>query len=153
MSEGKEVSQRMNRPSKDFYKNVYQIALPVTLQSLIMALFTLADQLMVGQLGEVAIASVGMAGKIYAVISVVLAGLAAGVSIYVAQFWGKRDGKNISRLLGIGLMAGFTLSFLFTLLVFLNPQLCLGVFTTDKRVIGEGAFFCKSYPSVTFRSC
>ncbi|MEC0141439.1 MATE family efflux transporter [Paenibacillus macerans] len=131
----------MNRPSKDFYKNVYQIALPVTLQSLIMALFTLADQLMVGQLGEVAIASVGMAGKIYAVISVVLAGLAAGVSIYVAQFWGKRDGKNISRLLGIGLMAGFTLSFLFTLLVFLNPQLCLGVFTTDKRVIGEGGVF------------
>lgn len=141
MSEGKEVSQRMNRPSKDFYKSVYQIALPVTLQSLIMAFFALTDQLMVGQLGDVAIASVGMAGKIYAVISVVLAGLAAGVSIYVAQFWGKRDSKNISRLLGIGLMAGFTLSFLFTLLVFFNPQLCLGVFTTDKRVIGEGGVF------------
>ncbi|MNT90321.1 MatE [compost metagenome] len=69
---------------KDFYRNVYKIAIPVTLQSLIMALLTLTDQLMVGQLGDVAIASVGMSSKIYGIISVVLAGLAMGVSIYAA---------------------------------------------------------------------
>ncbi|GIO86849.1 MATE family efflux transporter [Paenibacillus faecis] len=126
---------------KDFYKNVYKIALPVTLQSLIMSLLTLTDQLMVGQLGDVAIASVGMATKIYGVISVVLAGLAAGVSIYAAQFWGKQDRKSISQLLGIGLIAGFALSFLFTLLVFFEPRLCLGLFTTDERILGEGYIF------------
>jgi len=126
---------------KDFYKNVYKIALPVTLQSLIMSLLTLMDQLMVGQLGDVAIASVGMATKIYGVISVVLAGLAAGVSIYAAQFWGKQDRKSISQLLGIGLIAGFALSFLFTLLVFFEPQLCLGLFTTDERILEEGYIF------------
>lgn len=129
---------------KDFYKNVYKIALPVTLQSLIMSLLTLTDQLMVGQLGDVAIASVGMATKIYGVISVVLAGLAAGVSIYAAQFWGKQDRKSISQLLGIGLIAGFALSFLFTLLVFFEPQLCLGLFTTDERILGEGYIFLQS---------
>ncbi|WP_334074896.1 MATE family efflux transporter [Paenibacillus sp. A14] len=126
---------------KDFYKNVYKIALPVTLQSLIMSLLTLTDQLMVGQLGDVAIASVGMATKIYGVISVVLAGLAAGVSIYAAQFWGKQDRKSISQLLGIGLVAGFALSFLFTLLVLFEPQLCLKLFTTDERILGEGYIF------------
>lgn len=126
---------------RDFYKNVYKIALPVTFQSLIMSLLTLTDQLMVGQLGDVAIASVGMATKIYGVISVVLAGLSAGVSIYAAQFWGKQDRKSISQLLGIGLMAGFALSFLFTLLVFFQPQLCLSLFTTDERILGEGYIY------------
>ncbi|MNO49691.1 Multidrug resistance protein NorM [compost metagenome] len=126
---------------KDFYRNVYKIAIPVTLQSLIMALLTLTDQLMVGQLGDVAIASVGMSSKIYGIISVVLAGLAMGVSIYAAQFWGKQDRKSISGLLGIGLLIGFGLSFLFSLFVFLKPQLCLSLFTTDARVIEDGYIF------------
>ncbi|MEF2966388.1 MATE family efflux transporter [Paenibacillus sp. M1] len=126
---------------KDFYRNVYKIAVPVTLQSLIMALLTLTDQLMVGQLGDVAIASVGMSGKIYSVISVVLAGLATGVSVYAAQFWGKRDRKSISGLLGVGLLIGFGLSFLFSLFVFLKPQLCLSLFTTDTKVIENGYVF------------
>lgn len=126
---------------KDFYRNVYKIAIPVTLQSLIMALLTLTDQLMVGQLGDVAIASVGMSSKIYGIISVVLAGLAMGVSIYAAQFWGKQDRKSISGLLGIGLFTGFGLSFVFSLFVFLMPQLCLKLFTTDVRIIEDGFIF------------
>lgn len=126
---------------KDFYRNVYKIAIPVTLQSLIMALLTLTDQLMVGQLGDVAIASVGMSSKIYGIISVVLAGLAMGVSVYAAQFWGKEDRKSISGLLGIGLLVGFSLSFLFSLFVFIKPQLCLSLFTTDTRIIEDGFIF------------
>lgn len=130
-----------NEVKKEFYRNVYKIAIPVTLQSLIMALLTLTDQLMVGQLGDVAIASVGMSSKIYGVISVVLAGLAMGVSIYAAQFWGKQDRKSISGLLGIGLLIGFSLSFLFSLLVFFKPQLCLSLFTTDTRIMEEGYIY------------
>lgn len=126
---------------KDFYSNVYKIAIPVTLQSLIMALLTLTDQLMVGQLGDVAIASVGISSKFYGIISVVLAGLAMGVSIYAAQFWGKKDRKSISGLLGIGLLVGFILSFVLSLFVFLMPQLCLRLFTTDIRIIEDGFIF------------
>ncbi|WP_059045805.1 MATE family efflux transporter [Paenibacillus rubinfantis] len=127
--------------SKLFYKSVYQIAIPVTLQSLIMALLSLTDQLMVGQLGDVAIASVGMSSKIYAIISVMMAGLAAGVSIYTAQFWGKGDRRSINRLLGIGMATGVILSFLFSLLVYFEPELCFAVFTEDPRIHEEGAIY------------
>lgn len=128
---------------KDFYKNVIKIAVPVTLQSLIMALLSLTDQLMVGQLGDVAIASVGMSTKFYGIISVVLAGLAMGVSIYTAQFWGKQDKKSISELLGIGLVSGFILSSVFSVLVFFFPELCISIFTSDPRVIEDGHIFLK----------
>lgn len=129
--------------NKQFYNSLYRIALPIALQSLIMAVLYLTDQLMVGQLGDVAIASVGMASKIYSIIAVVLAGLATGLSVFTAQYWGSKDTKSISQLLGFGLLFGSVLSILFTAIVFLYPQLCLSLFTTDERVTGEGYIFLK----------
>lgn len=127
--------------NKEFYKSVYKIAVPVTLQSLLMALLNLTDQLMVGQLGDVSIASVGISTKIYGIIAVVLAGLSTGVSIYAAQFWGNKDSKSVSQVLGLGLIAGFTFSFLFSVAVFLDSPLFLSLFTTDVNVIDEGYIF------------
>ncbi|WP_151736899.1 MATE family efflux transporter [Paenibacillus tengchongensis] len=127
----------------DFYSNIYKIAIPVTVQSLIMALLTLTDQLMVGQLGDVAIASVGISVKIYGIISVVLAGLATGVSIYAAQFWGKRDDKSTAQLLGLGLLLGFGISAVFTVPTHFFPQSSLRLFTQDLVLIAEGAGFLK----------
>lgn len=127
----------------DFYKQVIKIAIPVTLQSLIMALLYLTDQLMVGQLGDVAISSVGMSSKIYGIISVVLAGLSTGVSIYAAQFWGNGDKKSVSQVLGLGLFGGLVMSILFTVFVFIVPGWFLGLFTTDERITGDGSIFLK----------
>ena len=44
---------------KSFRQELWQIALPVTIQSVIMSLLAMTDQLMVGQLGVVAIAAAG----------------------------------------------------------------------------------------------
>ncbi len=101
----------------------------------------MTDQVMVGQLGDIAIASVGISSKIFSVISVVLAGLAATLSIYTAQYWGKKDTKSISHLLGLSLYLGLSLSILFAIIVFFNPQPLLSLFTTDMLVTGEGGIF------------
>lgn len=128
---------------KEFYSQLFKLAIPISLQSLIMAVLYLVDQLMVGQLGGVAIASVGMSSKIYSVISVVLAGLATGLSVYAAQYWGSKDHKSITQLLGLSLGIGLLLSGLFSVFVFLYPQLCLSIFTTDTEVLENGYIFLK----------
>ncbi|EFU40823.1 MATE efflux family protein [Paenibacillus vortex V453] len=127
--------------NKSFYRTLYTLAIPIALQSLIMALLNMTDQVMVGQLGDIAIASVGISSKIFSVISVVLAGLAATLSIYTAQYWGKKDTKSISHLLGLSLYLGLSLSILFAIIVFFNPQPLLSLFTTDMLVTGEGGIF------------
>jgi len=124
-----------------FYWSVLTIALPITLQSLIMALLNLTDQLMVGQLGDTAIASVGMASKIFGILQVVMAGLATGVSVYAAQFWGSKDKKSISQLLGLGLLVGGLFSALFTLFIHFFPKTALQAFTSDGAVIDTGSLF------------
>lgn len=126
---------------KSFYQSAYKIAVPVTLQSLLMALLNLTDQLMVGQLGDVAVASVGISTKIYGIISVVLTGLSTGVSIYAAQFWGNKETKSVSQVLGLGLIVGFVFSFLFSAAVFMDSPLFLSMFTTDTNVLVDGDIY------------
>ena len=126
---------------KVFLSDIGRIALPITLQSVIMSLLAMTDQLMVGQLGEVAIASVGISAKLSAIVSVVLAGLASGISIYCAQYWGRGDTVRIRHLLGLGLGVGLLLAGGLALVVGAMPQLAMFPFTTDPRVFAEGAIF------------
>ncbi|MFD1903085.1 MATE family efflux transporter [Paenibacillus rhizoplanae] len=107
-----------------------------------MALLNLTDQLMVGQLGDVAIASVGISTKIYGIIAVVLAGLSTGVSIYAAQFLGEQGFQKC--LPSAGSRADRRIHVLFPVLCGCLPgfaALFLSLFTTDVNVIDEGYIF------------
>ena len=50
----------------DFMKSLSRIAIPVTLQSMLQASFSIIDQIMIGQLGEVNIAAVGFVREFFA---------------------------------------------------------------------------------------
>ena len=44
----------------EFYQNILNIALPITLQSLLHSSFSVIDQVMIGQMGTVNIAGIDM---------------------------------------------------------------------------------------------
>ena len=46
-----------------FHREFLKIAIPVALQSLLQSSFSLIDQIMTGQLGEIHFAGIGQAGK------------------------------------------------------------------------------------------
>ena len=46
-----------------FMKSLCKIAIPVTLQSMLQASFSIIDQIMIGQLGEINISAVGLCGN------------------------------------------------------------------------------------------
>ena len=48
---------------KSFFRSVCALAVPVALQSMLQASFSIVDQIMIGQLGSVNVAGVGLAGK------------------------------------------------------------------------------------------
>lgn len=129
------------RDNKTFYRALFQLAVPITLQSLVMSILFMTDQVMVGQLGDIAIATVGIASKINGVVSVVIAGLAAALSIYAAQYWGSKDRKSISQLLGLALTMGLALSLLFAAVVFVKPDWLLSLFTTDNSILDDGHIY------------
>ena len=46
-----------------YYRELRQIALPISLQCLLQSSFSVVDQIMIGQLGSVSIAAIGLGGK------------------------------------------------------------------------------------------
>src|SRR5688500_11994579 len=106
---------------KDFFRAMLAIAVPVGFQQLITAGLSMMDVLMVGQLGETAVAALGLANQIFFLLILFLFGVTSGMSIFTAQFWGKGDIEHIHHVLGICLIVSVSVGLLFSLAAPLMP--------------------------------
>lgn len=129
--------------SKPLYKTLARVALPIALQSLITTSLNLLDNLMVGNLGEVELAAVGLSSQLFFVHIGVMFGFASGCSAFIAQFWGKQDLQNIRKVAGFAVSVSFCVSLLFFLPAVLAPEKVLGLFTDIPEVIAIGKDFVR----------
>jgi len=82
---------------RDFYKKVVVIALPVAVQQLISTSVNFIDTIMIGRLGEESIAAVGLSNKVFFLYILLLFGMTSGGSIFLSQFWGKKEHSKNNR--------------------------------------------------------
>ena len=68
-----------------FMKSLCKIAIPVTLQSMLQASFSIVDQIMIGQLGETNISAVGLCGNFSLIFSVVIGAVSTVAGILRAS--------------------------------------------------------------------
>jgi len=133
-----------------FLRKAMTIALPVAMQGMLNTVVNLVDNLMIGSLGSTAIASVGLANKVFFVFSLLVFGVVSGSGILAAQYWGNQDVKNIRKVLGLGVMISMTGAILFLIPARLNPQMMMRIFTTSEASIQMGAAYLTvvaiSYP-------
>ena len=122
---------------------MFRIALPITLQNLVLASLNLVDTIIIGGLGETAIAGVGLANQYFFLLNLLLFGVTSGAAIFTAQYWGNRDVKNIRRVLGLCIMTGGIGAFLFTIGGILFPNQILSIFSKDGDVILLGSRFLR----------
>lgn len=135
---------------KLFLKKTAAIALPVAFQSLLNTVVNMVDTMMIGTLGEVSIAAVGLANKVFFVFSLLIFGIASGASVLGAQFWGNHDVKNIRRVQGLSLLIGLTGSLIFVISGLICPEFVMRIFTDSAQTVQVGAIYlaivCVSYP-------
>ncbi len=124
--------------SKPLYKTLVRVALPIALQSLIMSSLNLLDNLMVGSLGEVELAAVGLSSQLFFVHFGVMFGFASGSSAFMAQYWGKQDVHNLRKVAGFAVTVCLGVSMLFFLPAVLIPERLLSLFTDIPEVIEIG---------------
>jgi len=126
---------------KIFLSKAVRIALPVAMQGMLNTVVNLVDNLMIGSLGSTAIASVGLANKVFFVYSLLVFGVVSGSGILAAQYWGNGDVKNIRKVLGLALMIALSASLLFLIPARLNPQMMMRIFTTSEASVQMGASY------------
>jgi len=128
---------------KAFFRVMLAIAVPVAFQQLISASLNMVDVLMVGQLGESAIAALGLANQLFFLLILFLFGVTSGMAIFTAQFWGKGDVQSIRRVLGISLVISVVVGAAFTLVAVFAPETVMRFYTDDPEVIELGASYLR----------
>ncbi|MCC6569003.1 MAG: MATE family efflux transporter [Anaerolineales bacterium] len=128
---------------KDFIRAALALAVPVAFQQLITASLNMIDVLMVGQLGETAVAALGLANQIFFLLVLFVFGVTSGMSIFTAQFWGKGDTESIRKVLGICLVVAVSVAVIFSLAAVFIPATLMSVYTKDAEVIKLGSDYLR----------
>lgn len=128
---------------KKFYKMVLFLSLPIILQNLIASSVNMLDTMMIGRVGEVELAAVGIANQFYFIFSLFIMGISSGCAVFISQLWGKRDKSNIQKVLGIGLISGTLITLVFTLGGLIFPEQIIAIFNIDPKVIEIGASYLR----------
>lgn len=128
---------------KKFYKMVLFLAFPIILQNLIASSVNMLDTMMIGRVGEVELAAVGIANQFYFIFSLFIMGISSGCAVFISQLWGKRDKKNIQKVLGIGLVSGTIIAVVFTVGGLLFPRQIIAIFNIDPKVIEIGSRYLR----------
>lgn len=137
------------KTDKSFYKSMMVIAVPVVLQNLMNIGLNMLDSIMVGQLGVNPLAGVGIANRIFFIFSMVCFGIYSGSSIFISQYWGVKDTKNIQKIVGMNLFLGFILSLIVTVVAFVFSEPIILIFNKDPQVVKDGVIYLK-YVSVSY---
>lgn len=114
-----------------FLTEVCHLSVPVALQSMLQASFSIVDQVMIGQLGSVQVAGVGLAGKFASVFSVLVSSVGAAAGIMISQYLGQKNRKAVQRSFYLNLLAAAGIAVLFTVLCVLLPEEIMGLYIRD----------------------
>lgn len=131
--------------NSNFHKNLVNIALPVTLQSLLQSSFSVIDQVMIGQLGSASIAGIGLGGKFASVYTVILGAVAAVAGIMAAQYAGAGNDKGLARSFYLNLLTGGVIAGIFMAVCGLFPGEVMSLYTEDREVRGVAALYLRIY--------
>ena len=129
--------------NKAFYKNLITIALPIALQSLMLALVAACDALMLGRVAQIQMTAVSLATQIQFVQNMFLSSATAAGAILGAQYWGKGDKKALENIFNIMLLFCGIVSVLFFLACEFSPQVLMGIFAADKDLIRIGSDYLR----------
>jgi putative MATE family efflux protein len=129
---------------KVFYKSLFTIAIPIMLQNLVDSFVNMVDTVMIGRLGTVEIAAVGLGNQFFFTFYMILFGMCSGSAIFTAQFWGKRDISGIRKNTGFCLILTVILALVFTLGCFFFPEKIIGIYSRDPAVVAAGAAYLKT---------
>ena len=122
---------------------LFTLALPIIIQNGISSSLNAIDVMMLGQMGEIPVAAVGLANQVFFLLSFMLFGISSGAGIFSAQYWGKNDLPGIRRVLGMALMMTCGAALFFMIAALVIPRTVLSIYTADAAVIATGTEYLR----------
>ena len=128
---------------KEFYSNLTRLALPIALQSLMLASVAAGDALMLGKVAQNEMTAVSLATQIQFVQNMFIMAVTGAGAILGAQYWGKGDRHTLEDIFNIMLRFSGIVSLIFFLGCELVPGLLMHIFTHDEALIVIGSSYLR----------
>ena len=129
---------------REFYKSFFRLYIVLVLQNIVTLSVNLADNIMLGAYGEVSLSGVTAVNQIQFLYQQILIAFGDGMVIFCSQYWGKKQIQPMKKVIVIAMRFGVATAVILFLVITLFPGQAMQVFTTDKRIIGEGVTYLRT---------
>lgn len=143
MSEALHAPLNSRQEKLSFYRMIFMLVLPITLQNLINTAVSSTDVVMLNYVGQNALAAVSLATQVSFVLNLFYFGASSGAAVLTAQYWGKKDYRTIEKIMGIAFRISLSVSAVFALASIFAPRLLMKIFTGDEALIKEGITYLR----------
>ena len=126
-----------------FYKALISLVIPITIQNLITSMVNSADVLMLNYVGQSSMSAVALANQYQFLLGGFFFGIASGITVLCAQYWGKKDLDSIQAVFGIALKISLAFTFVLSFAAISFPALLMRVFTPETELIRIGASYLR----------
>lgn len=130
--------------SKDDYSKLLRIVGPISFQYLMTSLVSASDAFMLGFLDQTSLSAVSLATQVAFVYSLFFGAFVFGFNVMGAQYYGKKDIGSVERIITITLRYTLFVGLIFSLGTLIFPGKIMYVFTSDPKLISEGARYLRA---------
>lgn len=138
------VIKMKDKQTHDFTKKLLTLVLPITFQQFMLALVSASDAFMLGMLTQDALSAVSLASQITFVENLFLLAMTIGLSMFAAQYWGKKDRMAVERIFAYVMKITAAVSFLFFLAGLGIPDTLMHIFTNEQTLIEGGKIYLRT---------
>lgn len=125
---------------KTFFRTAMSIAVPVSLQSMLQSSFSMVDQLMVGQLGAVAVSAVEVGSRPNFLFTFVVGAVATAAGIMISQYLGMRAERETDQSISVNLIVSLLVAGTFMAVCLGAPSQIVSSFVAgDIQVVTAGS--------------
>ena len=139
----REKEQKIPINRKEFYRSLTGLALPIMLQSLMLASVAAGDALMLGKIAQDEMTAVSLATQIQFIQNMFVMAITSAGAILGAQYWGKGDRRTLEDIFNMILRFSGIISVIFFLACELIPGPLMLIFADDASLIAIGSSYLR----------
>lgn len=137
------IGFNISKEQKKFYRALFALVIPITIQNFISSAVNSADVLMLGYVGQSELAAVSLANQFQFLLWGFFFGVTSGVTILASQYWGKRDTDSIQAVMGIAIKISVVVTALLSICAILFPKQLMTIYTNDDLLRQIGASYLR----------
>ena len=137
--------------TKEFYKKLLVVAVPIMIQNGISNFVSMLDNIMVGRIGTDQMSGVAIANQLLFVFYMCIFGSLAGAGIFGAQFYGKKDYEGVRHTFCAKLLIGLAVLLLSLAMFWFGGSFLISQYLHEGSEVGnlEATFaYAKSYLNI-----